>query len=74
MKLIHSITKSTNSEYLTLVKPEIVVKNIVIAGAVAMMIVLSKPILEAKIVWSIVVINHYCILSEAVLAIAANNK
>ena len=73
-KIIISTAKSANNAYLTSPKPEIVVNTVVITGEVAMIIVLSKPTLEAKILRLIVVTNYCCILSEAVLTTKANKK
>ena len=48
-KIIISTTNSVSNAYLTLVVPEMVVNIVVITGAVAITIVLSRPTLEAKI-------------------------
>ena len=73
-KIITSIAIKVNNAYFTLTKPDIEVIIVVKIGATAIKIVFNKPTDEAKILCSIVLTNHCCILIEAILAVAANKK
>lgn len=62
------------SAYLILVRPEIVVKIVVINGADAIKIVFNKPTVDANILCSTEDTSHCVNLIEVALAVKANKK